>query len=30
MLNEENLDVYDVNGNHVGVKSRSFCHSKRI
>lgn len=27
MLNKENLDVYDINGNHVGAKPKSFCHS---
>lgn len=25
---EEMFDVYDKNGNHLGVKPKSFCHSK--
>ena len=25
---EEMLDVYDIKGKHLGVKSRSFCHSE--
>ena len=25
---EEMLDVFDIDGNHVGVKTRSFCHSE--
>lgn len=25
---EEMLDVYDIDGNHLGVRSRSFCHSE--
>ena len=25
---EEMLDVFDINGNYLGVKSRSFCHSE--
>ncbi len=24
---EEMLDVFDINGNYLGVKSRTFCHS---
>ncbi len=25
---EEIFDVYDINGNHVGTKPKSFCHSE--
>ena len=25
---EEMLDVFDIDGNHLGVKPRSFCHSE--
>lgn len=25
---EENLDTYDINGNFLGVKPKSFCHGK--
>lgn len=25
---EEMLDVFDINGNYLGVKSRTFCHSE--
>ena len=25
---EEMFDVYDINGNHLGVKPKSFCHSE--
>lgn len=25
---QEMLDVFDINGNQLGVKSRSFCHSE--
>ena len=27
---EEMLDTYDINGNFLGVKSRSFCHSGNV
>lgn len=26
--NEEMFDVYDIKGNHLGVKPKSFCHSE--
>lgn len=25
---EEMLDTFDINGNFIGVKPRSYCHSK--
>ena len=27
-MQEEHLDIFDVNGNFLGVKTRSFCHRK--
>ena len=25
---EEMFDVFDINGNYLGVKTKSFCHSE--